>query len=180
MAGLSLLDLSLISFIILASLAMATLWRARGWQERSGLPAGEVIYTDAGTWYPQSDPLTAPDLQLVGRPDYLVEQADGAIIPVEVKSSPAPTTPHEGHVLQLAAYCLLVHSAYGRRPPHGILQYRDAAYAIEFTPELEEDLLDLLSDMRQDLFADGVDRDHNDWHRCRRCGLRGSCIQRLA
>ncbi|MFO7536775.1 MAG: Dna2/Cas4 domain-containing protein [Chloroflexota bacterium] len=162
-------------------LAAAVLWLwSRTAQTKSGLPAGSVIYTDTGTWFPNEEPLYADDVQLVGRPDYLVEAADGSVIPVELKSSKAPPEPYEGHILQLAAYCYLVGVNYGQRPSYGIIQYRNRAFAIDYTHELEADLLDVLDDMRAALYEEDVDRDHNDWQRCARCGVRGDCYQRLA
>jgi CRISPR-associated exonuclease Cas4 len=156
------------------------LWlRARNLEIESGLPQGRVIYTDTGTWFPNDDPLYAQDVRLVGKPDYLVEQADGSIIPVELKSGRTPDEPHEGHILQLAAYCYLVAENYGRRPEYGIIQYKNRAFAVDYTLELEEDLLDLLAEMHEDLFESDVDRDHNDWQRCNRCGVRRHCNQRL-
>jgi CRISPR/Cas system-associated exonuclease Cas4 (RecB family) len=73
----------------------------------------------------------------------------------------------------------LVEETYGIRPTHGILQYRDGAFAIDYTIDLEEDLLDLLADMREDMFEEEIDRDHEDWRRCARCGVRDYCYQRL-
>jgi CRISPR-associated exonuclease Cas4 len=165
--------------LTLVLLAVAAWMFARTRQEQSGLPSGKVVYSDMGAWMEQQDALYSPDLQLVGRPDYLVEAADGGLIPVEVKSRNAPRRPHDAHVLQLAAYCLLVEETYGIRPTHGILQYRDNAFAIDYTEDLEEDLLDLLADMREDMFEEDIDRDHDDWRRCARCGVNEFCYQRL-
>jgi CRISPR-associated exonuclease Cas4 len=165
------------TFALLA--LFAWLW-ARGQRAQAGLPQGRVIFADTGTWFPQKQPLYSESLQLVGRPDYLVQEAGGAVIPVEVKSSQAPSAPHEGHLFQLAAYCLLVQENYGYRPDYGIIQYNDRAFAVDFTPELEADLLDVLAEMRGDLFEDELDRDHNDERRCAACGLRDHCFQRLA
>jgi CRISPR-associated exonuclease Cas4 len=166
-----------ITLILLA--AASWVW-GRGQWAQTGLPDGAVIQSDTGVWLPQSEPLYDPELRLTGRPDYLVRQHDGSLVPVELKSAKAPREPHEGHMLQLAAYCLLVESATGARPEYGILQYQDKAFAVDYTPELEEDLLDLLAEMHEDLFADDLDRDHNDWQRCARCGVRPHCLQRLA
>jgi CRISPR-associated exonuclease Cas4 len=116
---------------------------------------------------------------LVGKPDYVVDTARG-LIPVEVKSSAAPPVPYLGHLLQLAAYCLLVDETYGMRPPFGILQYKDKAFAIDYSDSLEEDLLDLLAEMRESQFEGELDRDHNDWQRCDRCSQRRHCQQRIA
>lgn len=171
---------NLLFIALLIVLTSIVWWWARRLQQRTGLPAGNIIYSDTGAWFPNQTPLVATDLHLTGQPDYLVEQDDGQIIPVEVKSGRAPVEPHEGHVLQLAAYCLLVEASYGVRPDYGILQYADRAFAIDYTADLELDVLDVLAEMRADLFEADVDRDHNDWRRCARCGLRHGCTQRLA
>ena len=159
--------------------AVLAVWRSRQLRERSGVPAGQIIYSDDGAWLPQSEPLFDDELGLVGKPDYIVEQADGLLIPVEVKSAAAPSRPWESHILQLAAYCLLVETNFGMRPTHGIIQYRDDAFAVEYSDELEEDLLDILAEMAEDNHASDLDRDHQDWRRCSRCGLRQACEQRL-
>ena len=165
--------------LVLIVLAMGALLLSRRWQQQSGLPDGAVIYTDSGIWHANTEPLLAPDLRLAGKPDYLVEQEDGLIIPVEVKSGAAPREPWPGHVLQLMAYCLLVEIAYGVRPTHGIVQYADRAFAIDYTATLEQDLLDALLAIRHDRTAQNVERDHNDPRRCRACGFRSDCGQAL-
>ena len=106
-------------------------------------------------------------------------QADGTVIPVEVKSGPAPAKPWAGQVLQLAAYCLLVEVNYAVRPPYGILQYQDRAFAIEYSAELEDDLLDLLDDMRATAGDADVLPSHDQPRRCARCGVRDACDYRL-
>lgn len=164
-------------------LLVATLlfvFRSQQLQAQSGLPEGKVIYTDGGAWFPNEDPLYDRELKLVGKPDYLIEQNNGEIIPVELKSGQAPSQPHEGHVLQLAAYCLLVELNYGIRPYYGIIQYKDSAFAVDYTDDLEADLLDVLTEMRQDMFATAVDRDHEQWAKCNHCGVRDHCEQSLA
>lgn len=166
--------------IALALIALALLIRAGQWRKASGLPRGEILYTDTGTWYQQEAPLYSTRLGLTGRPDYLIEQPDGEIVPVEIKSGAAPAVPYEGHVLQLAAYCLLVEEIYGRRPHQGVLHYADQAFAIPFSEELEESVLDLLGEMHADCGGDEVDRDHGDWRRCAACGHRDHCYQSLA
>lgn len=174
-------SISPLLFVLLLLLLAGWLWlSANRLEAETGLPAGNVIYADGGTWFPNSDLLYADDVQLVGKPDYLVEEDDGMIIPVELKSGRAPEVPWPSHILQLAAYCFLVEANYDVRPEYGILQYSDKAFAIDYTAELEDDLLDLLSEMRQDLGVAEVHRDHNDWQKCRKCGLSGQCYERLA
>ena len=171
--------LQLVLVLFLLFLAALLWYRGREWRQESGLPAGDVIYTDTGTWRANNQVLHAYNLRLVGKPDYLVEQHDGRIIPVEVKSGLAPRIPWEGQILQLAAYCLLVEENYGVRPPYGILQYKDCAYAIDYTADLETDLLDLLAEMREAGQEADPEPDHNEPRRCAGCGLRTQCDRSL-
>lgn len=174
MSGLPLVIVLFLLFIA------AVLWfRGRDMRAESGLPAGNVIYTDTGAWRANNDVLHAANLRLVGKPDYLVEQNDGAIIPVEVKSGLAPDTPWEGQVLQLAAYCFLVETNYGVRPPYGIIQYKDRAFAVDYTADLEADLLDVLDEMRATRGDPDPEPYHGDGRRCAACGVRDACDRRM-
>lgn len=173
---------SLTFSLVLIFLAMAALllFRARTLQERSGLPSGQLIYADTGTWFPNHEPLHSSKYRLVGKPDYLVQQENGEIIPVEIKSGGAPDAPWPGHVLQLAAYCCLVDEVYGVRPSFGILQYEDQAFTVDYSSELEQELFLVLQDIRQDHQAPTINRNHDDYKKCRACGLRDKCRQRIA
>ena len=169
----------LIISLLLIFLASGMLLLSRRWQKQSGLPDGSVIYSDGGTWFQNSEVLTDSALRLAGKPDYLVEQEDGRLVPVEIKSGRAPQIPWPGHVLQLMAYCRLVESAYGIRPTHGILQYKDRAFSVDYTATLEQDLLDTLLEMHEDQYAPDVNRDHHDPRRCSSCGYRERCEHAL-
>jgi len=164
--------------LILLVLALVLLRQSARRKKESGLPLGRVIYADTDKWNRAEKPLYDPLLQLTGKPDYLVEQR-GVIIPVEVKSSQSPTLPHPGHVFQLAAYCLLVERSTGKRPPYGLLRYANRTLQIDYTQELEAELLNQLAEMRARERSGELDRSHNDLARCNRCGYRSSCDQRL-
>lgn len=155
-------------------------WWTGQMQTAVNLPTGKIIYTDNETWFPNTQPLIDEKLQLVGKPDYLIERQDGMIVPVELKSGRAPRYPHDGHVMQLMAYCLLVETAYGVRPDYGVIQYQDRAFSIEFTEELEENLLDILVEMREAQFTNEQHRSHTIPPRCASCGVRDFCDQRLS
>jgi hypothetical protein len=76
--------------------------------------------------------LVDASLGFAGRPDFVVEQADGTLIPIEYKSTHLFVGFHEAHgrtfdVLQAVAECRLVEAAFGRRPPMGLVYYGDAA-----------------------------------------------------
>lgn len=161
-------------------LALLFLWQASRQQKSAGLPGGRVIYTDTRGWgAPLEEPLFNKQLGLTGKPDYLVEQK-GQIIPVEVKSGRAPESPYDSHIYQLAAYCLLVEKTYGKRPPYGIIHYPARDFAVDYTPALESSLLDLLADIRRDDTRAEVNCSHAEPARCRRCGFRTVCEQKLA
>lgn len=172
MSGLSLLAIALLAA------ALALLWWSGKQRRASGLPPGRIISSDTDRWGKVEKPLYDPISGLTGRPDYLVEEKD-FFIPVEVKSSRAPSLPHDSHIYQLAAYCLLVERVYGKRPPYGILRYRDQTFSIEYTPALQSDLERLLAAIRLQERRGEADRSHNEPARCARCGYRNICDQRL-
>ncbi len=148
-------------------------------RKEAGLPGGRIIYTDTHGWGKVEKPLFYPTLNLTGKPDYLVQQ-NGRIIPVEVKSGRAPEAPYDSHIYQLAAYCLLVEKTYDTRPPYGIIHYENRDFAIDYTPELENSLTDLLVEMKRDEHKKDVPRSHEQAGRCARCGYRNTCDQSLA
>jgi len=164
--------------IALLLLALLLLWISRKSQAQTGLPGGRVIYTDTRGWGKVEKPFYDAAVGLTGKPDYLVEEGSN-IIPVEVKSTYQSETPYDSHIYQLAAYCLLVKQATGKRVPYGILHYPNRNYAIDYTPALENALLDLLARMRLHNERSEVARSHSIPARCMRCGYRAMCDQRL-
>ncbi len=165
--------------VILFILALIFFRQSSVQRAEAGLPGGRIIYSDTRGWGKVEKPLFYTALELTGKPDYLVQQ-NGKIIPVEVKSGRAPEAPYDSHIYQLAAYCLLVEKTYKTRPPYGIIHYENRDFAIDYTRELEEALIDLLADMKRDEYKKDVPRSHEQAARCARCGFRHVCDQRLA
>jgi CRISPR-associated exonuclease Cas4 len=166
------------AILILALLAGYLFWRAARERAESGLPGGRVIYADPKLWGPVEEPLYDARLKLTGKPDYLVRQGE-KLIPVEVKTGRTPSAPHDSHIFQLAAYCLLVERTFGVRPAYGILRYPQRTFAVDYTPELEDTLLALLAEMRRDERRGDCPRSHDQPARCARCGYRAHCDQRM-
>jgi len=164
--------------LVLFILALIFFRQSSVQQKEAGLPGGRIIYSDTRGWGKVEKPLYYTALELTGKPDYLVQQ-NGRIIPVEVKSGRAPDAPYDSHIYQLAAYCLLVEKTYNTRPPYGIIHYENRDFAIDYTRELEESLIDLLVDMKRDQHKKDVPRSHEQAARCARCGFRNVCDQRL-
>lgn len=159
-------------------LAALLLWWGNRQQRAAGLPRGRVIYADPKLWGRPEKPFFDVQSGLTGKPDYLVEQG-GVILPVEVKSARAPSTPYESHLFQLFAYCLLVERATGKRPPYGILRYRDRTFAVDYTREWETRLLEELDTIRAFEKRGEASRSHEEAGRCHKCGFRSVCDQKL-
>ena len=165
-----------IGLLIVAVVVFVLAQRLR---QHTGLPTGRVIYSDAGAWQRNEQSMFSKRHGLVGKPDYLVQDGD-AIVPVELKSGKGPEQPREGHILQLATYCLLTEETLGTRPHHGIIQYADKRFVVDYTPALEAELLRVIGAMRHDLAADDAHRTHHDRVRCASCGVQAACEERLA
>lgn len=169
------------SFFVLALFvfALACWLGAKFLQRRSGLPAGEIVYED--TSGADSEALYSPQYGLRGKPDYLLEEDDG-LVPVEVKSSAAPRSgqPYSSHVMQLAAYFLLVEDVLKQDAPYGLLRYRDRTLRVENTDDLRAELLDVLAAMRAILQDGAAQRNHQQARRCAGCSVAYACDERLA
>jgi CRISPR-associated exonuclease Cas4 len=172
--------------LLLGFVLLAMGFALRRWGERqraqAGLPAGEVVYSDTGAWEAVEKPLISRRYGLIGKPDYLVRvTAEGApvLVPVEVKSRTRPTQTPEGHILQLATYCLLVEDLHKLRPPYGLLHYANATLQIPYTAELRQAVLDTAAAIRTARTAADLHRDHNDSARCRACGYRHACGEEI-
>jgi CRISPR-associated exonuclease Cas4 len=143
--------------LLLASLALAILLlnarhvrRTRLLAERHralGLPAGELVYEDADG---QGEPLSSSSYPLVGKPDYVVKLADGRPVPIELKLNVHDVTaPHSNHMVQLAAYCLILEDYFEQTPTYGILRYADREFTVEYTPALRKKVIRLLTEMER-------------------------------
>ncbi|HVN54818.1 MAG TPA: CRISPR-associated protein Cas4 [Anaerolineaceae bacterium] len=164
--------------LALGLLAILLFWQAARQRKSTGLPGGRVIYSDTRGWGPVEEPLYDARLGLAGKPDYLVRQGE-QVIPVEVKTGRTPSSPHDAHIFQLAAYCYLVERTRGVRPPYGILHYPQRTFAIDYTPALEKAFIDLIAEMRAAERRGEADRSHEAPSRCARCGYRSKCDQRI-
>ena len=184
--------LLLVLLFVLLAVAVLAQSAARGATKEAGLPRGNLLYSDTG--FPVGrigeivtergerleKALVSRRYNLTGRPDYLVKTAEG-VVPIEAKSTkcPAGGRAYDSHVMQLAAYCLLVEDVLDERVPYGIIRYRDCELSIDYTPELREDLLALLEEMMEARRAEEVHRSHEDPRRCAGCSMREVCDEAL-
>ncbi len=171
--------LILLIFLLLIA-GMALLWLGRRTRETTGLPLGEVIYSDTGAEEAVEAAMISRRYGLVGRPDYLLHtrvNGQKVTIPVEVKSRKRPPVIFENHTMQLAVYCLLVEEKFGSTPPYGLLRYADATFEVPFDDKLRDRVLEAAEALRKARNSEEVHRQHADRQRCSGCGYRHGCAE---
>lgn len=163
---------------LLLTLATVALVLAARLRQRHGIPGGKVVYSDTGAGGVPTKALYSPRYDLTGKPDYLVETKDG-LVPVEVKPGRDDSEPHESHMLQVLAYCLLLEDAHGKPPPYGLLRYRTNSFKIDYNTETRAYLLDVIEEMRAARGLPEVHRSHEQPGRCRGCAYAPVCEESL-
>ncbi len=144
-------------------------------KRREQMIEGNILYVDSG----DAPLLRSEKYGLTGRPDYVIE-ANGEVVPVEIKTGRKPRGPLFSHVLQVAAYGLLVEDAMGKPVSHGVLRYGDEEHEIELDQDLRGLVLTKLDEMRKKEQSGRVHRNHNRPGKCRNCSRRDLCPERLS
>ncbi len=117
---------------------------------------------------------------LSGKPDYVLQEG-GELVPVEMKSGRMPKGPLFSHILQVAAYCLLLsEDKRGKRVSRGILKYGDVEHEIEFSPECWSNCSWRSWERCGALWprSGDVHRNHSRPGKCRSCSRRELCPER--
>lgn len=171
------LGLLLFALAIVILLRNERLYQERGLigeQHRAlGLPAGKLVYEDADG---QGALLFSDQYPLVGKPDYVVELDDKRLVPIELKlSAHNATTPYSNHVLQLAAYCLILEDYAEHPPTHGILRYTDREFTIDYTPALRKKVIRLLQEMARCNEQQAPPLQKQRPAKCRSCAFQSIC-----
>ena len=169
--------------LLLAALALVILLlndrrfqRARLIAERHralGLPEGELVYEDADG---QGEPLSSSDYPLVGKPDYVVKLPDGRPVPIELKLNVHDVTaPYSNHMIQVAAYCLILEDYFVLAPTYGILRYADRQFTVEYTPALKKKVIRLLTEMAKCSAQQPPPLARQRASKCRACTFQAIC-----
>jgi CRISPR-associated exonuclease Cas4 len=168
------MDLPSLNLLVAAGVAVVGLGvafaAARGLAARRRERAlGALVAIDAGA--PMT--LRSARYRLSGRPDVLRRLSDGRLVPVELKSRAAPPRgPPPSHLVQVAAYCLLVEETSGVPPPYGVLRYGDGReYRVPWDTDAKAGLLRLRAEV--DRPYDG--RATPSPAKCAACGWRPVC-----
>jgi len=178
------ISIALFVTLLLLAIGVILLAASRRFGQKSGMPRGEVIYEDASGR--AQEQFISKRLLMAGKPDYLMKDRNGDLIPVEVKSSNAPRAgrPYESHLMQIAAYFLLLEDVLQRPVPYGLIRYRNRTLRVANTDELRARLMDVIAQMRSQMrmlmARDVARRNHNRAQRCSRCSVAHACDERLA
>ena len=156
---------SLILFFILTKISKTI-------KKEAKIPKGNIFYTDLNK---PSKSLVSEKYRLIGKPDYLVN-VNGKVIPVEFKTSPN-NKPKEGHILQLASYCLLVEDCFKQKVEYGILDYNGTKHEIPFTDELRSELFKTIFELRS--VREKPSRNHENPAKCLNCSYNFGCPSSL-
>ena len=174
------LPMVILAFLLAFAFVLAFLvWAQAGRKiARSGIPEGRLVFQDADRRRALHRPLVSFRYGLTGKPDYLVETNEG-IVPVEVKSHDSLRSgPYASDIAQLTAYCVLVEDAIGV-PPYAIIQYANRSWRIQYTRQMRKEVLRMIDEMRSARQSQSVHRNHKQPGRCRACGFRDVCDERI-
>lgn len=165
-----LLEIVLSLFIALMLALSVTLYSRR---KTFAIPRGAAVYGDLKS---EGKILHSARFGLSGKPDKVIQRGR-QLIPYEYKSTNSDS-PRPGHMLQMAAYFLILEEAYpGVVIKYGVLKYRNYAFRIENSPQLKERLLSTVRQMRR---TEGMpERKHDNPRRCISCSFREACSQSL-
>jgi len=135
---------------------------------------GKIEYIDMG----DSQVFKSDRYGLSGRPDYVIKLSD-SVIPVEEKKGRTPRGPLFSHILQVAAYCLLIEESSGKAPPYGLIKYPEHEHEIEYNDDLKKVLLEKLDEMREIVGTGNAHRNHDRPGKCKYCSRRDVCPEKL-
>lgn len=140
-------------------------------QSKYNIPEAKIIYTDLDK---PAKPLFSKRFGISGKPDYIVKSGD-RYIPIEIKSTVADK-PYKSHVLQLAAYCLLIEEEFDTVVEFGIMEYANGLqHVVAYDVPLKFELRKTLTTMRGHLETGTIKRNHDSPARCRMCSFRNVC-----
>jgi CRISPR-associated exonuclease Cas4 len=160
-------------FLYMVLLSSKTATKLR---DELGIEAGSIEYVDGMDG--ESESFYSERYGLRGRPDYILKK-DGNLIPVEVKTGRTPRGPLFSHILQLAAYCLLIEDKYNNPPPYGIIKYSEAEHEIEYDGGLKKIILSKIVEMKEIMRTGEAHRNHKRESKCRSCSRRKVCPEKL-
>lgn len=171
--------------ISILSLVLLVYFRGRNWTMKklsasSRLGGYTLIYADQKQGGKNEKDfgklLYSAEYELQGKPDYIFKKRFGkGIVPVELKSGhiAEDTMPHQGDLLQLGAYFLILEDVYKIRPKFGRLVYQDYMFVVKNTRSIRKEVQRTTKEMREMLIY-GVGKANPSFATCRYCICNGT------
>lgn len=124
------------------------------------------------------------DLGLCGKPDYLLEMnaaGERRFVPVEVKPTRQSQRLFNSDRIQIGAYLMALRATMGERASQiGYVRYRTRTFDVALSPDLEQEVRQLVAALRRGRAARVVHRSHSASARCRACPVRQHCDEALS
>lgn len=167
--------------VILIIVIIFALNSGGGIREKNRVPSlamWKIIYTDMHTDNRKADVVYSKILHsdkydLQGKPDYIYKhRITGELMPVEIKSGETEEI-HDGDLLQVGAYMLIVWDLYGRKPKKTLICYKNKCFVIKNTYALRKNVIDTAERMRK-MLKTGIDEPNASFVNCRPCICNGT------
>jgi CRISPR-associated exonuclease Cas4 len=139
----------------------------------------EIAYVDANVG--EGELLSSEKYGLRGRPDLVLKEGE-EIVPLEKKTGRVPRGPLFSHIAQIGVYCIILEERYGSNVTHGIVQYNDTKFTLDYDENLKNTILGLAEKIRSAEMSTKdppVHRNHNRPGKCIGCSRRDACNERL-
>ncbi|UCH71683.1 MAG: CRISPR-associated protein Cas4 [Thermoplasmatales archaeon] len=150
--------------------------KTREMKKKYNIPEGKIAYSDLNK---PAKPYFSKRYRITGKPDYILKN-NKRFIPVEVKTG-IHDKPQKNHIFQLAGYCHLLEENYGGFVPYGILVYGNRCqYKIPFDPKTRFELESTIIKMRRVIKTGRIERNHDDFFRCKSCSMNTYCDVKIA
>lgn len=133
----------------------------------TGMAWGRMVYSDEKG----GKLLVSTTYDIQGKPDFIFKSLlSRRYIPFEIKSGQCKANyPHEGDLMQLVAYFVIIEEVYGKKPTYGKLVYQNKTFIVRNTLSLRIQLKQTLRQMRQMLEGRrGLDPEPS-YIKCRNC-----------
>ncbi|MGL4738761.1 MAG: CRISPR-associated protein Cas4 [Cellulosilyticaceae bacterium] len=133
----------------------------------TGMAWGRMIYSDEKG----GKLLVSSSYGIQGKPDFIFKSLfSRRLTPFEIKSGQCKDNyPHEGDLMQLVAYFVIIEEVYGKKPAYGKLVYQNKTFTVRNTLSLRMQLKQTLRQMRHMLEGRrGLDPEPS-YIKCRNC-----------
>lgn len=165
----------LVGAVILLTVFMGLFGRT-GIREIKDMPRfllWKLVYTDMYTENKREDItygkiLYSEKYDIQGKPDLIYRhRITGDLLVVEIKSGQTDW-PHNGDLLQVGAYMLIVEDIYSKAPKKAIISYKNKCFVVRNTHFLRRNVQETAGRMRQMLIT-GKEEANPSFANCRSC-----------